>query len=144
NLARRLLGPIPFPPAPQIPRPLPRLLLRPPRHPKPLPRMRYNSCQGEHMKRLWRIFFNALTVLSLLLCLATAVLWVRTYLISDELITANATGKLWWLSTYQGGLSVEVVHGWPNPEPLRWFRGSAGGHKRPSIVFITRQIGQYP
>src|SRR5438128_12471190 len=59
------------------------LRLRPPRHPRPLPRMRYNSRQGERMKRLRRIIFNALAVLSLLLCIATAALWIRSYSAAD-------------------------------------------------------------
>jgi hypothetical protein len=35
------------------------------------------------VKRLWQILFNALTVLSLLLCLATVALWERNQSISD-------------------------------------------------------------
>ena len=35
------------------------------------------------MKRLLRILFNVLTVLSLLICLATVVLWVRSYRLAD-------------------------------------------------------------
>src|SRR5437016_451118 len=37
------------------------------------------------MKRLRRIIFNALTVLSLLLCVATTALWVRSYFFTDYL-----------------------------------------------------------
>jgi hypothetical protein len=39
------------------------------------------------MKRLRRIIFNALTLLSLLLCVATIVLWGRSYRIQDRLHT---------------------------------------------------------
>src|SRR5438874_2345548 len=35
------------------------------------------------MKRLRRIIFNGLTVLSLMLCVAMGVLWVRSYWIAD-------------------------------------------------------------
>jgi hypothetical protein len=37
------------------------------------------------MRRLFRILLNAATVLSLLLCCATLVLWVRSYSVSDSL-----------------------------------------------------------
>jgi hypothetical protein len=38
------------------------------------------------MKRLWRIFFKALTVLSLLLCLVTVILWVRSSRTLDHVL----------------------------------------------------------
>src|SRR5260221_8617007 len=53
-----------------------RLRLRPPRHPRPLPGVRCNSCQGGCMKRLRRILLNALTVLSLLLCVTAIALCI--------------------------------------------------------------------
>src|SRR5258706_13153974 len=65
------------------PRALHQMRLRPPRHPRPLPGMRRDSCQGKRMKRLRRITFNALTALSLVLCLATVGVWVRSYWIVD-------------------------------------------------------------
>ena len=37
------------------------------------------------MKRLARILLNALTALSLLLFLATVVLWVRSYRMADQI-----------------------------------------------------------
>src|SRR5205807_5271986 len=40
------------------------------------------SCRA--MRRLFRILLNAATVLSLLLCVATVVLWLRSYWVSDE------------------------------------------------------------
>src|SRR5687768_16666315 len=52
------------------------LRLRPPRHAGAVPRVRYNS---HPVKRLARMLLNALTVLSLLLFVATVVLWVRSY-----------------------------------------------------------------
>jgi hypothetical protein len=36
------------------------------------------------MRRLRRVILNAITVLSLLLCVATVVLWVRSYFVSDR------------------------------------------------------------
>jgi hypothetical protein len=45
--------------------------------------MRYNPWR---VRRLLRILINAITVLSLLLFMATAALWVRGYLVSDRFI----------------------------------------------------------
>jgi len=45
------------------------------------------------MKRLLRILFNALTVLSLLLCVATTVLWVRS---------ANSFEYFFWIPSTEG------------------------------------------
>src|SRR5437763_7243 len=87
--------------------------IRPPRHPRPLPGMRYNFCEDEAMTRLRRIIFNALTVLSLLLCVATIWMWVRSYQIADWWERSdgygNETNDFWTvtLATSRGG--VEVV-----------------------------------
>jgi hypothetical protein len=54
-------------------------------------RLRWQSllpAQGGYhagVRRMRRIILNALTVLSLLLCVATAGLWVRSYFVSDVL-----------------------------------------------------------
>jgi hypothetical protein len=47
----------------------------------PLPGMRYNS---HSMKRLFRLLLIAATVLSLVLCVATVVLWVRSYRVAQS------------------------------------------------------------
>jgi hypothetical protein len=41
---------------------------------------------GRRMRRLGRWLLNSLTLLSLLLCVATAALWVRSYVASDRVI----------------------------------------------------------
>jgi len=38
------------------------------------------------VRRIFGIFFNTLAVLSLLLCVATVFLWVRSYTTSDRVI----------------------------------------------------------
>src|SRR4051794_21240423 len=53
---------------------LPHVRLRPPRHARPLPGVRYT--EDHSMKRKLFTFFSALT---LLLCVAVCVLWVRSY-----------------------------------------------------------------
>ena len=46
---------------------------------------------GGQVKRSLRILFNIVTAVSLLLCIATAVLWVRSYVIGDEWVWYDRT-----------------------------------------------------
>jgi hypothetical protein len=52
------------------------------------------------VRRLLRILLNALTVVSLLLCVATVVLWVRSYWYEDAIIWPSLThperGRIAW------------------------------------------------
>jgi hypothetical protein len=43
-----------------------------------------NDSSGEAMKGIGRYIYNALTVLSLVLCVATVGLWVRSYFVNDS------------------------------------------------------------
>lgn len=45
----------------------------------------------QQMKRLFRWMIEGLTLLSLLLCLATVVFWVRSYQTGDTLIVVHCT-----------------------------------------------------
>ena len=45
------------------------------------------------MRRVWRVLPNVLTILSLLLCLASAGLWVRSYWRRDEFDWVQAPGS---------------------------------------------------
>src|SRR5687768_4940110 len=76
--------------------------LRPPRHPRPLSRVRYNPHSVRH---LGRILLNVLTVLSLLLCVATAVLWVRSYWWMD--VAAINSRRLHRALSGGGGIFLE-------------------------------------
>ena len=53
------------------------------------------------MRRLARILINARTVLSLLLCLAMAALWVRSYRDGDRVIW-NGNGRCLWVAFSRG------------------------------------------
>src|SRR5437763_15419144 len=50
---------------------------------------------GGTMRRLLRWTFNALATASLLLCLATAGLWVRSYRVCDELWARREARSAW-------------------------------------------------
>src|SRR5258706_7288092 len=96
-------------------RPLSSVLLRPPRHPRPLPRMRHNSRQGNRMKRLWRIILNALTVLSLALCIATIPAWGWSYKrtpFARILIESPAQVKSATTAQAEAWERVRASHGW--------------------------------
>ena len=54
--------------------------------------MRDDSNQGNRMRRLRRIIFNTLSILSLLLCVAMAGLWVRSYWIADAFSLVHSGG----------------------------------------------------
>ena len=58
--------------------------------PTPLPGDVHNV-NNVHMRRLLRIMFNALTLLSLLLCAASVALWVRSYGKGDTLVISHNT-----------------------------------------------------
>jgi hypothetical protein len=93
------------------------------------------------MKRLWRIILNGLTVLSLLLCVATVGLWVRSYWIADAWVwsvgykDSDLNFWAWSACSNRGGLSLSTcfhTHGHgvfsgrgsgiPPGRRLRWLR----------------------
>jgi hypothetical protein len=51
--------------------------------------VRYNP---DTVKRIARILCNALTVLSLLLFLATVAMWMRSYWVTDRILHESAAG----------------------------------------------------
>ena len=57
--------------------------------------------EGERMKRIGRYIFNALTLLSSLLCLATAAAWARSYFSADEFAKKDPFSG-WTLMTARG------------------------------------------
>src|SRR5436190_6219965 len=71
-----------------------------------------------------RRVFNLLVLLSLLLCAATVVLWVRSHYRLDEVRFARAGGKLWRFSSAHGQLQLFTWDVWPVSERPRWRAGS--------------------
>ena len=74
------------------------------------------------MRRVRRIIFNGLTALSLLLCVATAGLWVRSYRCTDVVWRVGKDWDTWSVSSRWGavtighreynGLGIKVDYGW--------------------------------
>jgi hypothetical protein len=71
-------------------------------------------------KQRGRRLLNLLTLLSLLLCVAVCVLWVRSYFRRDEVSAARAGGTLWRAFSGRGRLQVLASGPWPLRQPLRW------------------------
>jgi hypothetical protein len=66
------------------------------------------------VKRIGRYIRSALTVLSLVLCVATIGLWVRSYRVRDAFVWRYiprdmSYGEQIWFATSRGGLSFERV-----------------------------------
>ena len=82
---------------------------------------------GEMTRRL----LNLLTALSLLLCVAVMVLWVRSHSVNDQFLFARRGAPLWRVFTHDGSVVVHRLSGWPNREQLRWLSfpeaGGTGG-----------------
>jgi hypothetical protein len=113
--------------------------------------MRDNSDKGDRMSRLRRIIFTGLTVLSLLLCVATVVLWVRSYwryerisLITDDSATFRSVAVL------KGRIECDVEHVdfpkhlWQHAPPLRYVTDAAFDTSRLSHTFIGFGWGRQP
>jgi hypothetical protein len=66
-----------------------------------------------------RRLFTLLSALSLVLFLATAALWVRGLRGGDQFIFTTG-GRLWWVMSSRGEVSVICVRRWPRPERFRW------------------------
>jgi hypothetical protein len=78
------------------------------------------------VKRLARWTLNGLTVLSLMLCVPTTLLYVRSHSAYDEVRFATVGGRLFVLGSGNGKLKFATIRGWPPIEPLRW-QTLAGG-----------------
>jgi len=108
--------------------------------------MRHNSRQGEHMKRLRRIIFNALTALSLLLCMVTAGLWARSMSTGDRFGWTKVSGDagrrsevlsaLGWLQFSQDTAADPFISaGYPDSLGAGWEHGDP--------VWITHAMDAY-
>jgi hypothetical protein len=97
--------------------------LRPPRNAGALPGMRYNSCHGEGMKRLRRIIFNSLTVLSLAFALFL-IIWETFGHPPRHVSGFHSLGGGWWLPIYAGsdlfGFSFNTWTAASSVFPIAW------------------------
>jgi hypothetical protein len=62
------------------------------------------------MKRIGRYILNGLTVLSLLICVATVALWVRSYRFEEAACYRSRSHYLYMASSQRGRLWIEVIH----------------------------------
>ena len=79
--------------------------------------MRNGSERGEVLRRLRRIIFNAMSVVSLLMCLATVVLWVRCHYVTEVWVVGytrliNSEGEdtiMFEISPVNGNLQMVLI-----------------------------------
>jgi hypothetical protein len=93
------------------------------------------------MRRFRRWMLNGLTVLSLVLCVATVVLWVRSYPENDRIVWSSAAGQLWEIEAWHGQINVTTIHHWPGTQRSRWCRISDPYRRGPDPMQV---FGSYP
>ena len=71
-------------------------------------------------RRLLRYLFNALTALSLLLCVGVCVLWVWSYRRSHQIAFTLPAGRLWMAAFAHGRCDLHLFSGWPGSQRPRW------------------------
>src|SRR5688500_12983177 len=75
------------------------------------------------MRRVARHVFTIIAGVSLLLCVISLAMWLRSIIVRDELSWARAGASLVALQTSEGEVSVTVVGpGWPQDRGLSWRR----------------------
>ena len=67
-----------------------------------------------------RKLFTLASALSLLLCLATAALWVRSKRSADVLYFGTSGGNLWFVHSTGGIVRISYLNRWPSSEPMHW------------------------
>jgi hypothetical protein len=95
--------------------------------------------------------FNVATVLSLMLCVATGVLWVRSYRSIDMLTIGERRqlsswlGGLHYYAMDRGTMRVDRLSSAPLPSNLRWdgAQYAAGGSRRQFHGFIVIPNGRF-
>jgi hypothetical protein len=101
--------------------------------------------------RRGRVALNVVTVLSGLLCAATAALWRQSF--RQQISVSRANGTRWTLSSWYGHLTLDVSHfdGWdkrPPHHPLKLVksplpaRSSVGPLPPPVVVGEARYVGR--
>ena len=68
-----------------------------------------------------RRLLNFLTALSLLLCVAACVLWVRSRP-GEDVWLARRGGQMWWLASADGSFTLTMASGWPEAVFPQWSR----------------------
>ena len=72
------------------------------------------------MRRVPIILLNGATLLSTLLALATAILWVRSPSVFDRLSFTARSSDLWEFTSIWGDLAIVRADSWPLTQPTRW------------------------
>jgi hypothetical protein len=71
------------------------------------------------MSRMLRRLFTLVSALSLVLCVATSVLWIRSGSSSDAFYFGTGGGTVWTLWSGRDWINLARYRGWPNPPRFR-------------------------
>src|SRR3954451_24651786 len=77
-----------------------------------------------------RRLFNLAAAVALLLCVATCLLWVRSYLRFDRVSVRTDGGRFVGAYSASGRVELNTTDGWPQAWPLRWNVGREGEFQR--------------
>jgi len=93
-------------------------------HSRSIPRVRYNPAP---VRRFLHILLNTAAVLSLLLFVATSILWVRGYSLGEGWIHGTDRHTFHILSV-RNGIYIAWFKGMQNKTPSQWFRRTASDY----------------
>jgi hypothetical protein len=81
---------------------------------------------GADVRRLSRILFNVVTLLSVMLFVVTVALWVRSWFVHDEIFWVGGKRELYWVQSTTGQVAVMNVRGLePRDDRILWVHGPA-------------------
>jgi hypothetical protein len=96
------------------------------------------------MRRLPRLLLNTLTALSLLLCLATTTLWLRSHFASDQLVWTTSAGNR-AVYSLPGELAVCTLRLGDLPDPHRFtYRRDTPDHARDEVQRLLTYLRGAP
>jgi hypothetical protein len=95
------------------------------------------------MRRLLRILLNAATILSLVLCIATVALWVRSYLPEDLIdLGGGAADFDAGIRSAEGGRFLDSAHGAVLISPYAWRDPTTGQfvHTEARVIVVLPYV----
>src|SRR4051812_2978394 len=89
-----------------------------------------------------RRLITVATAASLALLGGVVTLWVRSYGARDRIVFSAPADRLWDVRPFDGRIFVNVIHGWPGPQPVRWCGDSNPKARGP--LYMQAGSGEYP
>jgi hypothetical protein len=95
-----------------------------------------------HRRLIIHWLVTAATGASFALLAVVLTLWVRSYTAYDKIVFSSPANRLWQIRACEGEIYVDLIHGWPGPQPLRWC-----GDRNPKArgpLYLQAGTGEYP